>query len=1218
MTNKLAQPEDKNRHRFLIVSCFLAVIFAVLSFWILDTTPTYAEGEGGYISDGDSGSVSSGSGGTGSCSLNDYQYGAFCAGVSWIFYEAQQATTDTISFAPYKLRVDGRTVFIPEICSQHEDGGFWHYGVNGQSYKNNTGSFGFLGNPTGSSWGTNYITRGASQWGHWMTLYTGRPYVPELLPGAGGENSGIDHPWNVPEYKDENDYATGNLSHELRDRNNNTIYSATKAALSSDCSVRRDYWKAYNAIHPDSTVDTADCGSLPSIPSGVNFFCYWPGIDKPTYSAKSNISNGLSSGTTERVKTEDALVNKELPDRTVAVGSTAEIRFSHDIYASSNDTSTTNWRITNYGNGFGNNRVSIERINSPSEQHSGSTTITSKVSDNLYRATNRPFSDGDSTYLSRDAYKLTFSEVGIYNFCQTLYMNNSTLGSEVAVTTVCATYVVKDGGSSGDIDDTDDTQSECSAWTPVSYTNSYLQLTNDGVGRTSVVSKVRNNTLGGNYTDSVYAKPDDNINWIHCYYPGVQRLAYALGTTIHGSESIYLDPGSTTSNTNQELYKIYNWDNSFSVTSSVDNGVNPRKSTFRNPNSSSTGNYRSGTLAPSTYNGARYTIGMSDIRSLMDNTYSVEYGRIGNNKAGEKLIQTITTSKPLMATVENEGIHEWQCGWHTGCDCGGCSDITDEEGNVVGQTPPGSCYGGTCTHSNNYYDDICSDNSNASSHADVLVPYNFKLTATIELSNNRVYAGETASIRSANVETRTKKNNTTNGTYATQADNVKVKFAAYLTSTDDSSKPAQANKGSGRGYNICSALSEYGYETCDQIDEADGNTMNPNGNLYPKSPEGTQVASDSMTAIMKESYNVYDATAGKYYCVVAAVYPHTSGIDTQMGADGNNSWYVSSPSCAIIAKKPSIEVWGSGLYSAGKVSVNTAEKRVIDGFVNFTSRDSENTTIFGSWVETDIVANGQVNGLASGAATGFPGTTNRTLTSGSKLLSGSKEGDQPNLCKYRSPLTIPSCGSGLPGINISSTTPEDRDALIGRFMSDDGTYIYRNNYTKLSQFITELGTSTIPAGQNRTYVLDAKNKTFTIDTNIQYANNYDNLIDIPKLIIRAGDININCSVTRIDAVLIADRVNSKNSITGIVNTCSDGSDVNNGSRSRQLKINGAVIAGSLKANRTYGAGTGAYSVIPAEVIDYDASLYLWGAPRADASSSGRLDTVYVRELAPRL
>jgi len=1221
MTNELAQPEDKNRHRFLLVSCFLAVIFAVLSFWILNTTPTYAEGEGGYISDGDSGNVSSGSGGTGSCSLNDYQYGAFCAGVSWIFYEARQAATENIRFAPYKLRVDGEPVNIPLICSQHEDGGFWHYGVNGQSYTNNTGSFGFLGNPTGSSWGTNYITRGASQWGHWMTLYTGRPYVPELLPGEGGRNSGIDHPWNVPEYRDENDYATGNLSHELQDSNNKTIYSATKVAISSDCSVRRDYWKAYNAIHPDSTVDTADCGSLPSIPSGVNFFCYWPGMEKPTYSAKSNISNGLSYNTTGQVKTENALELMELADRTVSVGSTVELKFSHDIYASTSDTSATSWRINSYGNGFNSDKVSIKRTNTPAEQHSGSTTITSKVSNSLYRATNRPFSDGDSTYLSRDVYELSFSATGIYNFCQTLYMNNSTLGSEVAVTTVCATYVVKDGGSSGGIDDT---QSECSAWTPASYTNSYLDFTGTGQGTTSTVSKVKNNTLGGNYTDSVFAKPTDNISWIHCYYPGVQKLADALGTTVHGSESKYLEAGSTTENTNNALKNIYNWSNSFSVTSDADKGVNPIKSSFRNPNSSSNGNYRSKTLTPLVYNGGRYAIGQSDIKSLIDSQYNVEYGR-SKNKAGERLIQTNTASKPLSATVENEGIHEWQCGWHTGCDCGGCEDITDEEGNVVGQTSPGSCYGGWCSHSNNYYDDICSDNSNASSHADVLVPYNFKLTASINLSNNHVYAGEKATIASANVYTQTKYNNTTKGTYATQADNVKVKFVSYLTNTDDSYKSAQAGVGSGRGYNICNALS--GYETCDQINEDDGNTMNAAGNLGINSSEGTQVASDSITAIMGSTYNVYDATAGKYYCVVAAVYPYTSGIDTQMGADGNNSWYVSSPSCAIIAKKPSIEVWGSGLYSAGKIIMNTAEKRVIDGFVGFTSRDSENTTIFGSWVETNIVANGQVNGLASGAATGFPGTTNRTLISDGKLLSGSKEGNSPSLCNYRSPLTMPnaSCiGSGLPGVDISSNTiarmnkPEDRDALISRFMSDDGTYIYRNNYTSLSQFIAELGTNTIPSGQNRTYVLDAKGKTFTINSNIQYADSYDNLVDIPKLIIRADNINISCSVTRIDAVLIADRMGSKNNITGIVDTCYDGGDVNSGSRSRQLKINGAVITGSLKANRTYGAGTGAYSVVPAEIVDYDASLYLWGAPRADASSSGRLDTVYVRELAPRL
>ena len=96
-----------------------------------------------------------------------------------------------------------------------------------------------------------------------------------------------------------------------------------------------------------------------------------------------------------------------------------------------------------------------------------------------------------------------------------------------------------------------------------------------------------------------------------------------------------------------------------------------------------------------------------------------------------------------------------------------------------------------------------------------------------------------------------------------------------------------------------------------------------------------------------------------------------------------------------------------------------------------------------------------------------------------------------------------------------------------------------------------------------------------------------------------------------DAVLIADET---------VNTCSEFSDLtqpNSQTRSNRLRINGTIIANKLIAGRTYGAATGTNSGEPAEILDYDTSLYLWGSPRADVTGSGKLESVYLTELAPR-
>ena len=135
-----------------------------------------------------------------------------------------------------------------------------------------------------------------------------------------------------------------------------------------------------------------------------------------------------------------------------------------------------------------------------------------------------------------------------------------------------------------------------------------------------------------------------------------------------------------------------------------------------------------------------------------------------------------------------------------------------------------------------------------------------------------------------------------------------------------------------------------------------------------------------------------------------------------------------------------------------------------------------------------------------------------------------------------------------------------------------------------------------------------QNGTAKINGNIKYANDsYTTMAEIPKLIIYAKNIEIDCAVERIDAVLIAD---------GSVNTCNSG-DVNLQQNSTQLKINGSVVSDTIDLNRTYGAATGANSIIPAEIVNYDTSLYLWANQRSDITRTGKIMTAYQHELSPR-
>ena len=134
----------------------------------------------------------------------------------------------------------------------------------------------------------------------------------------------------------------------------------------------------------------------------------------------------------------------------------------------------------------------------------------------------------------------------------------------------------------------------------------------------------------------------------------------------------------------------------------------------------------------------------------------------------------------------------------------------------------------------------------------------------------------------------------------------------------------------------------------------------------------------------------------------------------------------------------------------------------------------------------------------------------------------------------------------------------------------------------------------------------------TISGNIGYSKDgYESLAQIPKIVIYAeGDIAIECEVGEIDALLIAE---------GTVKTCGNSDNVNSRKNSNQLKIFGAVLANKLEANRTYGAATGANSVVPAEIINFDPSLYLWNkaAEDYDETVTGGLEAVTVVEVAPR-
>ena len=497
--------------------------------------------------------------------------------------------------------------------------------------------------------------------------------------------------------------------------------------------------------------------------------------------------------------------------------------------------------------------------------------------------------------------------------------------------------------------------------------------------------------------------------------------------------------------------------------------------------------------------------------------------------------------------------------------------------------------------------------------ASVKVPYNFKNSTLVKLKSddhNEVSAGGIVRVDAAKVTVGTKcneaarenteaaekkkkgeyvpcnENSDDEYKYATQVDDATVRLISYSSSTDG----GEAIAGYGNyDSNLC-----YGKANCNIIYNKSGESLNSGNSLSGKT--------EDVESIKSAVYTV-NASVGSYFCVALAVYPYTSGADTNTTTaevNANNSWYISAPSCARVVKKPTFQVLGGSVYSAGVIKSLTTQKMVVVD-------NSSTIKAFGSWAEQSVVANGPVVRFASGAAI--------------------NNGGKPDFCDWQVPLTFANSGcdnDSAGGAAIAANT-SGRDAATTYWWLDDPIKNINgwedgvsNGGSKLKYKysdgdITFGGMSNISG--DATYVIRSENGNIYINGNISYADGpYNTASQIPKMLIYANNIYIKCNVQRIDAILIA-----KN----MINTCAkdDGSlynnnnsaDVNNSNRATtQLKVNGVLMAGQILFDRTYGSDN-----TPAEIVNYDTSAIIWGREEVTDDIDGSFKVIYQQELAPR-
>ena len=273
---------------------------------------------------------------------------------------------------------------------------------------------------------------------------------------------------------------------------------------------------------------------------------------------------------------------------------------------------------------------------------------------------------------------------------------------------------------------------------------------------------------------------------------------------------------------------------------------------------------------------------------------------------------------------------------------------------------------------------------------------------------------------------------------------------------------------------------------------------------------------------------------------------------------------------------------------------------------------------FGSWGEYALVANGQIKGMASGAAfhplgidsdsSGAPQSSWSKLTFANVFKTNPTAGG----CNSTSPWGCYAHKASMP--NIESLF--SGGTSLGAGVSNVSVNSLKGQVNTKTGGTINISGGTLNSGEWA--VINAPTSTVNITGNINYASGPVNSVkDIPQMIIIANNINISPSVGNVDSWLIAknalatcDEIGSASDL----NTTSSAYNLSSNDCKNTLRVNGPVMAKKLWLRRTAGAGTGDSTGDPAEVFNYRPDAMLWINNRFNNNA---LRTTNLTELPPR-
>ena len=567
-----------------------------------------------------------------------------------------------------------------------------------------------------------------------------------------------------------------------------------------------------------------------------------------------------------------------------------------------------------------------------------------------------------------------------------------------------------------------------------------------------------------------------------------------------------------------------------------------------------------------------------------------------------------------------------------------------KEGNAgdnnldVGKTISQAISWNDVSYSNGAYQ---ASNNIRTAEAEVFIPFNYELRTNIAVPASGVaYVGDSVSFTpQVRVAKRPNRDIATTdssvNTYATITKKTHYRVEAYI-----------AGSGSRR-----------------LISSSDTKRFNSDGNI-----DGTENSPENIAAniTVEENFEGHAVVAGDKLCVDFTVWPMDShnlygsstnarqlakGITTSMDDEFDDIASTTSQTrtaCVTIAKRPTMSVESSNVYSKNGYKTTLYAKKFQKGGTDY---------LFGSWSEYGVFGKVTKDNMimASGASLGY-----ETTNSSQKPINGTRAnpaitaitggaGTRSNAA-YNKPTGDGYCRYMTQTFANNNCNPSNNSigGTSASMFSDRLKSDYGSIATKVSDFnsatvaavpATTKGSSRTIAVKNdggtisgipnmndvngashlvvNTLVYDARNSygnaNLNITGNIEPNGNYSSvstmqgIADVKKVIIFADNVNIDKSVTHIDATIIAKSLTtcSGYSVGGKLQECGN-----------QLVFSSpVVVSDSLYLLRSYGAGSGNSSITRAEIFNLSPETYFWSF--YEMSSRRQAVTTYQRELPAR-